>query len=105
MKHAAAWTFAFWTLAGPALSWEAMPVAELAGATVRYEAGVQTFAADGTTVYTTGRPSRGNWREQGGQYCSAWPPNARWDCYRLERDGARIRFVGKDGAVTEGRIE
>lgn len=89
----------------PLHAWEAMPAEDLAGRTVRYADAVQTFAPNGQTVYITDSPSRGNWRAQGGQYCSAWPPSDRWDCYGLEREGDRIRFIARDGSTTEGKIE
>lgn len=91
--------------ATPALAWEAMPVADLAGLTVRFADAVQSLAADGRTVYTGNEPSHGRWRDQGGLYCSVWPPGDSWNCYSLERDGNTVRFIADDGTVTEGVIE
>jgi hypothetical protein len=63
---------------------------------LQYAAAKQIFYVSGKTLYDAGRPSWGNWRPQGGQYCSEWPPNARWDCYDLyvSADGLKVRFVG-----------
>ena len=92
-------------MAGPALAWEPMDPADLAGKTLRYQNGLQSFEADGATVYTTDKDSHGNWRAEGGQYCSAWPPSARWDCYALEQEGAKVRFIARDRSITEGVLE
>ena len=72
---------------------------------VKYDLSTQTFYKSGKTLYDAGRPSWGNWRVQGDQYCSQWPPNAGWECYDFERSagtGASIRFISKTGHVTEG---
>lgn len=63
---------------------------------LRYTTAKQIFYLSGRTLYDAGRPSWGNWRPQGGQYCSEWPPNAGWDCYDLfvSADGLKVRFVG-----------
>ncbi|WGI20704.1 hypothetical protein [Amylibacter sp. IMCC11727] len=63
---------------------------------LRYTTAKQVFYLSGRTLYDAGRPSWGNWRPQGGQYCSEWPPNAGWDCYDLyvSGDGTKVRFVG-----------
>lgn len=91
--------------AGPALAWEKMAAAELAGRSVTYDAARQSFAADGATIYTAQKPSAGRWRDEGGLYCSTWPPSDSWACYVLERDGDRVRFVAEDGSATEGTID
>ncbi|MEM6373173.1 MAG: hypothetical protein AAF727_10400 [Pseudomonadota bacterium] len=62
----------------------------------------QDFRASGKTLYTfKGRDSWGNWRIEGDQYCSQWPPNDLWACYGLERQGDRLRFVGERDDITE----
>ena len=43
-----------------------------------------------------------NWRTQGRQYCSQWPPAGDWACYDLQVDGARVRFIGPGGETTDG---
>ena len=96
---------AFGLWAAPVLAWEPMDIQDLNGATVRYANAVQTFEASGKTVYTTTRPSEGQWREQGGKYCSIWPPGNVWACFALEREGNKIRFLGEDGSVTDGVLE
>lgn len=88
------------------------PVAEgqvfllLAGRSVDYDDASQFFAHSGETIYRRGDPSRGRWAERDGQYCSVWPPSDRWACYDLlvSDDGARLRFIGPAGDVTEGRF-
>jgi hypothetical protein len=72
---------------------------------VKYPTATQTFYKSGKTLYDAGRPSWGNWRIQGDQYCSQWPPSAGWECYDFERNGetgAAVRFISKTGHVTEG---
>lgn len=97
--------------AGPAFAqdWHAVTQdslhAALAGRTVVYANARQDFRASGKTLYTAGEPSWGNWEARAdGQYCSQWPPGRGWDCYDVElrADGARIRFIGASGDVTEG---
>jgi hypothetical protein len=60
----------------------------------------QDFMADGRTLYDD---SWGSWRVEGDQYCSQWPPSDRWECYAVSVSGLDVRFVAKDGSVTEGR--
>lgn len=91
--------------AGPAFGWDKMAATELAGHVVTYDGAHQSFAADGGTIYTAQNPSTGHWRDEGGRYCSVWPPSESWACYGLERDGARVRFVADDGSATEGTID
>lgn len=81
-----------------------MPVADLAGVTLDYDAAWQDFRASGRTLYNAGRDSWGNWRDQDGRYCSQWPPNADWACYDLARDGALVRFIDDRGHETVGVI-
>lgn len=102
-------------LAGPALAqdtWikletEAQVLAALDDKALQYAAAKQIFYVSGRTLYDAGRPSWGNWRPQGGQYCSEWPPNASWDCYDLyvSVDGASVRFVGglESTDISEGQ--
>lgn len=92
-------------LATRALAWEAMPVADLEGLTLRYADGFQEFRAGGATLYGAGNPSLGYWHDEAGSYCSQWPPNDRWTCYGLEREGDHVRFIAADGSFTEGVIE
>ena len=79
--------------------------AALSGHKLTYDGGAtQTFAADGSTLYTSGQPSSGRWRVDGDQYCSVWPPSETWACYGLDRsaDGKSLRFVAADGSATAG---
>lgn len=92
-------------VAAPAVAWDRMAPADLAGHRVTYSDAVQSFAADGGTIYKSENPSSGHWRDQGGRYCSVWPPSEHWVCYGLERDGQKVRFVADDGSATEGVID
>lgn len=77
--------------------------AALTGRTLAYESATQDFRASGKTLYVTnGRDSWGNWRIEGDQYCSQWPPQDLWACYGLERRGDVVRFVGARDDITEG---
>ncbi len=92
------------TLASPAAAdWR--PVEDVAGlltgARIDYMGVGQLFMANGTTYYG---PDFGLWAVRDGRYCSVWPPETSWICYGVERDDDRIRFIGPDGAVTEGRL-
>lgn len=75
---------------------------------LKYKTATQKFYKSGRTLYDSGRPSWGNWRIQGDQYCSEWPPNAGWECFDFERrinssdNSVTIRFISKSGSVTEG---
>lgn len=66
---------------------------------------VQDFRASGRTLYNAGRDSWGNWRVEGDQYCSQWPPSDLWACFDLlvAPDAGGLRFVGASGDVSEGR--
>ncbi len=78
-------------------------VLALTGRVVAYERATQDFRASGKTLYVTNaQQSWGNWRVQGDQYCSQWPPSDLWACYGLARQGDRVRFVGEAGDITEG---
>lgn len=71
-----------------------------------YEDGsTQQFNPDGTTTYTAEKLSSGQWRVEGAQYCSQWPPSDRWSCYDVARSeaGLDLRFAAGDGSETIGR--
>ncbi|MCI5095294.1 MAG: hypothetical protein MRY77_03170 [Rhodobacteraceae bacterium] len=89
-----------WTaLGGPEIR------AALEGQKLIYGDGVwQTFQADGRTLYNAGRDSWGRWSVRDAQYCSTWPPNDLWTCYDIQRQGQMIRFIGRGGDVTDGRL-
>jgi hypothetical protein len=89
-----------WTaLGGPEIR------AALEGQKLIYGDGVwQTFQADGRTLYNAGRDSWGRWSVRDAQYCSTWPPNDLWSCYDIQRRGQMIRFIGRGGDVTDGRL-
>ncbi len=71
---------------------------------LRYDGGeTQQFNADGTTLYESPEVSHGQWRVQGDEYCSQWPPSDRWSCYGVEAAGLDIRFIAGDGSVSTGR--
>ena len=84
---------------------EAGVLAALDDRKVQYEAASQIFYRSGKTLYDAGRPSWGNWRPQGAQYCSEWPPAGGWACYDLfvSADGKKVRFSGSSGAdISDG---
>ena len=100
-------------LAGPAsgedevwtkLTSEAEVLAALDDRYLKYGAAQQWFYVSGKTLYDSGRPSWGNWRPQGGQYCSEWPPVNNWTCYDLylNGDGTKLRFQGYGSDITDG---
>lgn len=65
----------------------------------------QIFQKSGVTFYSSGgNQSQGNWKIDGEQYCSQWPPNQTWACYDITQDGNKITFVSKDGNRTEMSI-
>ena len=96
-------------VAGPVWGWERLDDAgiraALAGQRLVYAEAWQEFRTSGRTLYNAGRDTWGYWEARGGQYCSQWPPADGWACYDVARDGARVRFIGESGDVTEGRIE
>ncbi|WP_284163155.1 hypothetical protein [Frigidibacter sp. SD6-1] len=70
-----------------------------------YESGAtQDFGEDGSTRYTGGGPTMGQWRVRDDQYCSVWPPAGTWTCYDVERsaDGKSLRFTGPGGDQSVG---
>ena len=70
---------------------------------VQYDSGAwQEFRASGKTLYNAGQDSWGNWRAQGAQYCSEWPPTGGWACYDLDVTETAVRFVGPGGDITTG---
>ena len=79
----------------------------LAARVVGYTDGtVQDFKADGTTLYQTFWSLRhGRWKVEGARYCSQWPPDEDWTCYRVESEerGLDLRFIDEAGTVTSGR--
>lgn len=79
--------------------------AALIGPTFIYQdsAARQEFYGSGRTLYISGAPSWGVWRVEGDQYCSQWPPSARWSCYAVARDEAgAVRFSDRFGNGTVG---
>jgi hypothetical protein len=88
-------------------SWQPMTGAEiraaLEGRVLIYDSGAwQEFRASGRTLYNAGNDSWGYWNTRGDQYCSQWPPQGQWECYAIQRNKDRLRFVGPSGDVTEG---
>lgn len=85
------------------LSGEALREA-LSGRTVVYGPDEQTFLETGRTRYRLLGDRWGWWEVRADRYCSLWPPAEEWTCYAVEAhgDGARLRFTGPDGTVTEG---
>jgi hypothetical protein len=78
--------------------------AALEGRNLVYDSGAkQDFHASGRTLYNAGRNSWGNWRVEGDQYCSQWPPSDLWACYDLllAPNERQVRFVGNSGEVTD----
>ena len=65
----------------------------------------QYFNKNGSTRFITERASDGRWAARGGQYCSVWPPSDVWTCYDFQINGDRVRFISKDGSVSEGVYE
>lgn len=84
---------------------EAIAEVLTAGDFVFEDGATQSFRSDGTTTYVEGgRPTEGEWYvEDGGRFCSFWPPNYTgcYDLTWLVEDGelAGVRFV----EVTTGR--
>lgn len=82
-------------------------LAALNDQTYDYPRGVwQQFSQSGETLYNAGRDSWGNWRVEGDQYCSQWPPGQDWDCFVVDStpDGRQIRFRGEFGDITVGLL-
>ena len=73
----------------------------MTGRALQYENAWQDFRASGRTLYNAGHDSWGYWRIEGDNYCSQWPPSDLWACYKMERRGAMLRFVGEQNDVTE----
>ena len=104
------WVLILGMLAGPAVAeeWRVLDGAGIAAAlTARvlgYQDGaLQDFKADGVTIFDAGRARFGRWAVRGDQYCSVWPPSEIWACYDVEAMGLDVRFIARDGSVTEGR--
>jgi len=96
----------FWC-AGSVLAagWAHVPAQNLAGLKLNYGEAWQDFRNTGRTLYNAGEDSWGYWREEGGRYCSQWPPGNEWTCYDVERNGNEIRFIDDSGQKTIGVIE
>lgn len=76
--------------------------AALTGRMLAYPDTTQDFRVSGRTLYVhKGRESWGYWRVEADRYCSQWPPNDLWACYRMDRAGDRLRFVGEGEDITE----
>ena len=101
-----AMVLAIWPMAGLAEEWRALDgagiKAALEGRSLDYGDATQSFAAGGATVYLAGDSSTGQWRVDGNQYCSMWPPSDRWSCYDIDAKDGALRFVAADGSVTQG---
>jgi len=67
----------------------------------------QDFEPNGSTTYVEGRPSLGEWKVSGAQYCSSWPPAAGWVCYDVSINNERsaVRFIGESGRIYEGEFK
>jgi hypothetical protein len=58
----------------------------------------QIFQASGLTIYIVdGQQSIGQWRVQGDQYCSVWPPSEHWVCYDVVAKANEITFISSRG--------
>ena len=96
-----------WPVAVAAVQWD-LPEGDalrdaLAGQTVRYTSGaVQEFRPSGKTLYNAGQDSWGNWRIEGDQYCSQWPPSDLWACYDIWIADDLIRFIDANGEFVDG---
>ena len=97
------WPFA---VLGGDETWAPMSGAEIRAAlsdrSLQYKSAHQEFNASGQTRYVAGRESWGSWRVEGDTYCSQWPPSTLWACYTMTQRGNAVRFIGKEGDVTEG---
>ncbi|MBD3664511.1 hypothetical protein [Sulfitobacter aestuariivivens] len=69
--------------------------------TLQYANARQSFYASGRTLYNAGRDSWGYWRVQNDSYCSQWPPSDLWACFKMDRKGTMLRFVGAGDDITE----
>ena len=66
----------------------------------------QIFQKSGLTLYTeNGAQSQGNWKVEGDQYCSVWPPSEYWACYDVLQDGDLVIFVPKSGKRYPTRLK
>ena len=79
-------------------------VEALSGRKLQYENAWQDFRASGATLYNAGQDSWGTWTTRGAQYCSQWPPSARWACFdvALSEDGTKVRFEGTGNDISIG---
>ncbi|MCT4555673.1 MAG: hypothetical protein N4A53_13375 [Pelagimonas sp.] len=77
----------------------------LSGQVIFYEDGEQAFNADGTTrtkYYDGG--AQGRWSVEQGQLCQKMSGRAK-ACFRIARDGDRLRFYEADGRYFTGYLE
>ena len=97
---------ALWPVVGQAEEWRALDggaiKAALEGRALNYGDASQNFEVGGLTVYFTDDPSTGQWRVDGHQFCSLWPPSDSWTCYDVEAKDGAVRFIGAGGDVTQG---
>jgi hypothetical protein len=60
-------------------------------------------------LYSDGRDSWGYWRVEDDRYCSQWPPQQGWACYRMvswEQDGrVWVSWIGDGGMRYDGYLK
>ena len=62
----------------------------------------QIFQKNGVTYYHIGSgQSQGQWKVEGDQFCSQWPPNPAWVCYDVTREGQHVVFISRTGERTD----
>jgi len=102
------WSLSSFAVAQGADDWRTLSGPEitdtLIGVTLDYESAWQDFRESGKTLYNSGGNSWGNWRVEGDQYCSQWPPRDLWDCYDVAISGAKVRFTGAFEDVSIGTL-
>lgn len=101
------WGIVLAMIPGGVMAWTPLDgagiTAALSDRSLQYDAyTLQHFRSSGVTDYITERFSSGRWAVRGDQYCSVWPPSDVWTCYDMEYEGAQLRFIGADGAVSVG---
>ena len=98
--------FALWPVLGQAEEWRALEggaIKEaLEGRSLNYGDASQNFEVGGLTVYFADEPGTGQWRVDGNQFCSLWPPSDSWTCYDVEAKEGAVRFTDAGGDVTQG---
>jgi hypothetical protein len=82
-------------LSGPEIKSVLDDVSLYAGAPGEIE---QIFQKAGLTFYlVNGSAAQGEWKVEGDQYCSQWPPSPTWSCFDFLADGDGVfTFVGTD---------